>query len=127
MGALEDSDIDKLVNAFKNRNIPKSFKDPRKAWDYFVNLFAITFLLFLVVLIIATQSYSENQKIEQVNKNLNEQLEKAIDQFHFQNDLFIQNSNCESLFTIYQILQHDPKSTTYTKSLIKDELLLRCK
>lgn len=112
MGTLDDSDIEKISNMLKNRNMPKIFHNPSTAFNiaYWLG-FALAISLTITVLIILFTGAMFDTSKEKIN-----QYEDLLDNF-------LDHSNCDSLLSVYSSLDSDAESA---KQKIKNEIVLRC-
>src|SRR3990167_10980265 len=101
MGVLGEDDIEKLKQAFKNRNIPKRFNDPRKAWDAFAWMGIIA--MYGIILLGATVLilWVNVDDLLRENKNLDDLITEYRDDAHFLRAFILENSDCPTLFQMY--------------------------
>jgi hypothetical protein len=121
---LEDSDIEKIVDAVKKSRTWKGFYDPKKAKSAFYAAFLVAYFGIAICGLGWGLTWSENEKISAfLDKNLEKDKinEKTFTDLE---STVLHNADCESLFRIYQ--NYDSDMNQFVKSQIRDEISFRC-
>ena len=115
MGVIDDSDVDKIVEAYKKTRIDKTFFNPKKAQT--------NFYIVLIVAIVSAYSailfgYGMFAISEEIKTNTQDAKEFE--------SLILQHTDCDSLKSIYNELRIDHFGWDENTLIIKDEISFRC-
>lgn len=114
MGVIDDSDVEKIVEAYKKTRTWKGFYDPKKARNAFNAAFFVGYagILILGAAFITTWlgAYDDQATIKDYGTFA---------------DIVTENTDCKSLETILKELRHGDYTGTVIDD-IKDEIEFRC-